>query len=96
MSDVTDQLDVTSETGFNYDTLSRVLPVFSANPEPSLIKSLGVAAEAHREQLEPLGLSFSRKYAWGEVDVLDARIADTARLYSSLLSKTFTTVSPPC
>jgi hypothetical protein len=87
-SETLDDQDVVytnTESRFGNDTLPRILPVFSANPEPT-------SAAQHM----PLSGCLSRAYAWGDINVLDARITDTAALYASLLSRTFTAVSPGC
>lgn len=91
ISDDRDLVDTTLETGIEHDTLSSILPLFFASSELSLSESLAVASKTQRM---PLSYRLSRKYAWGEIDVLDDRITDTAGLYASLLSQTFSTVSP--
>jgi hypothetical protein len=94
-SGVTDQVDLNPETGFDHDTLSRVLPIFVANLEPSSLgESFEVTSKFH---LTPPEHCFLRRYGWGEIDILDPRLADTVGLYTSFLNKAFTTVSlRPC
>lgn len=95
-SETLDEQDVVyTNTGsrFGNDTLARVLPVFSANPELSVNENPEPTSAA---QHMPLSGCLSRAYAWGDINVLDARITDTAALYASLLSRTFTAVSSGC
>lgn len=63
--------------------LPESIPAFCFNGQIGTSESLGPASR----------LDHTRRYPWGELDVLDARIADTAMLYSSLLSKEFVSVS---
>lgn len=95
-SETLDEQDVVytnEESRFRNDTLPRILPIFSANPELSVNKNPEPTSAAQHMSLSGC---LSRKYAWGDINVLDARITDTAALYASLLSRTFTAVSSGC
>jgi hypothetical protein len=83
-----DSDSLVSSPKVDLELLSTCIPLLCTNPEQ------GVYADGKKDlTYRRDALGFVRRYIWGEIDVLAAKFSDTGRLYSSLLSKGFASVS---
>ena len=85
--------DQKSEGTMENKALPRALPVFCFNGDFGADKSLHTAFAASGKHSSQSSLCHTRGYAWGELDILDPEVADTAMVYSSLLSNDFVNAS---